>query len=200
MAPLLCLNACKIACEAENNEKTETTAKSSVELMRLRADNLEGVVDRRRITFDERLSVDGGGSLRIEARGAQEDQEEEITVFKVSGIHAQGEQLVFRASLRGLKGQSAKLRVRVTTVPEDHRGKADEKTFVADSAESLRWTTPSWKVAQSMFILHPKELLRGITIQVLPAQAIPLWIDDVHIARRPFPLSRQSPGFNRSKR
>ena len=142
---------------------------AAVELKHFPLDGLEGVRATTGASFDPKISVDGKGSLRVEAK-------EPVTVplFEVTDVGVENATLIYQASLQSesLDGKAfLELWVRIP-------GKGE---FFSRGLDRPVTGTMSWMP----FFLHARQKPDLIRLNLVVQGKGRVWIDDVRLMQQP---------------
>jgi hypothetical protein len=162
----LAMNAC-------TSGKAPTTA--AMELKRFPLDSLEGVRATTGSSFDSKISADGKGSLRVDAK-------EPITVplFEITDVGVENATLIYQASLQSenLDGKAfLEMWVRIP-------GKGE---FFSRGLDRPITGTVSWMTVATPFFLQPGQKPDLIRLNLVVQGKGRVWIDDIHLMREPLP-------------
>ena len=147
----------------------------AVDLKRFPLDSLEGVRGTTGASFDPKISADGHGSLRVDAK-------EPITVplFEVTEVGIDNASLIYQASLQSenLDGKAfLEMWVRIP-------GKGE---FFSRGLDRPITGTMSWMTVATPFFLQPGQKPNLIRLNLVIQGKGRVWIDDVHLMRASLP-------------
>ena len=135
--------------------------------------NLEGVITRAGVSFDEAISSDGNGSLRIDA-----SEPTTVRLFDVGDISIEEARLIYKAKLKTKDIQGhAYLEMWCS-----FQGLGE---FFSRSLNSPLSGTVDWTTIETPFFLKKDQKPELIKLNVvINGQGI-LWIDDISLAKGP---------------
>ena len=151
----------QVLCSAE--------APSVTELEHLPIDSLEGVLTTSGVAFDEAVSSDGNGALRVEAT-----QPTSFRLFEVEGVNVDNAVLTYRAELRteNVQGQAyLEMWVRVPGI-----GEAFSRGLHAPLSGTIDWTSQ-----EIPFFLEAGQTADLVKLNVVIDGSGTVWIDDIHL-------------------
>jgi hypothetical protein len=153
----------------------QAPTRAAVELKRFPLDSLEGVRATSGFSFDPKISADGKGSLRVDAK-------EPITVplFEVTDVGVENATLIYQASLQSenLDGKAyLEMWVRIP-------GKGE---FFSRGLDRPITGTMSWMTVATPFFLQAGQKPDLIRLNLVVQGKGRVWIDDVHLMREPLP-------------
>ena len=148
---------------------------AAVELKHFPLDSLEGVRATTGASFDPKISADGKGSLRVDAK-------EPITVplFEVTDVSVENATLIYQARLQSesLDGKAfLEIWVRIP-------GKGE---FFSRGLDRPITGTMSWMTVATPFLLQAGQKPDLIRLNLVVQGKGRVWIDDVHLMREPLP-------------
>jgi hypothetical protein len=153
------------------NRPEETQA--SVELKRLPLDTMDGVRAASGVALDPVVSLDGHGSLRVDAAG-----QTVVPLFEVTDIQIENAALVYQASLQseGLNGQAyLEMWVRIP-------GKGE---FFSRGLDRQLTGTMSWATVATPFFLEAGQMPDLIRLNLVVNGTGKIWMDDIRLLRQP---------------
>ncbi len=139
------------------------------ELRHLPIDGIEGVLTTSGVAFDETVSSDGNGALRLEAT-----QLTSFRLFEVDGVNVDNAVLTYRAKLRAenVQGQAyLEMWVRVVGM-----GEAFSRGLHAPLSGTIEWTSQ-----EIPFFLEAGQTADLVKLNVVIAGTGTVWIDDIHL-------------------
>ena len=151
------------------------TPAAAVELQHFPLDSLEGVRATTGASFDAKSSMDGKGSLRVDAKEPMT-----VPVFEVTGVDIENATLIYRASLQSenLDGKAfLEMWVRIP-------GKGE---FFSRGLDRPVTGTMSWMTVATPFFLEAGQKPDLIRLNLVVQGRGRVWIDDVHLMREPLP-------------
>jgi hypothetical protein len=135
--------------------------------------NLEGVITRTGVSFDEAISSDGKGSLRIDA-----SEPTTVRLFEVRDISIEEARLIYKARLKTKEIQGQVYLEMWCSFP----GLGE---FFSRSLNSPLSGTVDWTTIETPFFLKKDQKPELIKLNVvINGQGI-LWIDDISLAKGP---------------
>jgi hypothetical protein len=148
---------------------------AAVELKHFPLDSLEGVRATTGAGFDPKISADGKGSLRVDAK-------EPITVplFEVTDVSVENATLIYQARLQSesLDGKAfLEMWVRIP-------GKGE---FFSRRLDRPITGTMSWMTVATPFLLQAGQKPDLIRLNLVVQGKGRVWIDDVHLMSEPLP-------------
>ena len=148
-------------------------AAQTTEVKRYALDNLEGVITRTGVQLDSKVSSDGKGSLRLEAKGA--------TTFRLVETGDPGVEeatLIYQAKVRteNVKGQ---VYLEMWCV---FAGKGE---FFSRSLQSPLAGTNDWTTLETPFFLKKGERPSNVKLNVVINGSGRVWIDDLRLVKGP---------------
>ena len=146
--------------------------KESVELKHFPVDDLNGIVPQPAVQFDNSVSGDGNGSIRIEVF-------EPTTVFlyTIENIHIDKAQIVYEANVKSenLKGQAY---LEMWCVFKD-KGEFFSRGFDNDITG-----TTDWKTIATPFMLKENETPDQFKLNLVVNGKGTVWIDDIKLLKQ----------------
>lgn len=164
----LVIGLATIACKSEPAPKAE-----AVELKHFPLDSLEGIRATTGVSFDAKISADGKGSLRVEAK-------EPITVplFEITDVAVENAAVIYMAKLQSenLDGKAfLEMWVRVP-------GKGE---FFSRGLDRPITGTMSWMTVATPFFLERGQKPDLIRLNLVIQGKGRVWIDDVRLMQAP---------------
>ena len=150
-----------VGCSAEVPPQTE--------LQHFPLDSLEGVLTTSGVAFDEAVSSDGKGALRVEASEATS-----FRLFEVEGVEVDNAVLTYRARLRteNVQGQAfLEMWVRVPGI-----GEAFSRGLHAPLSGTVDWTSQ-----EIPFFLEAGQTADLVKLNVVIGGSGTVWVDDIHL-------------------
>ena len=146
---------------------------SSVEIRRLSLDDATGVVDSRLVVPDAEVSVDGGGSLRIDAGGPMT-----VRLFAVPDIYLENAKLNYRVQVRteGVQG---------TVYPEMWCQFAGMGEYFSRGLQKQLSGTTDWTTLETPFFLKAGENPDTVRLNMVITGPGTVWVDDIRLDREP---------------
>jgi len=166
----LVIGLATIACKSEPAPKT-----AAVELKHFPLDSMEGVRATTGASFDPKISADGKGSLRVEAKEAVT-----VPLFEVTDVGVENASLIYMAKLQSenLDGKAfLEMWVRIP-------GKGE---FFSRGLDRPITGTMSWMTVATPFLLQAGQKPDLIRLNLVVQGKGRVWIDDVHLMREPLP-------------
>jgi hypothetical protein len=146
-----------------------------VELKHFPLDSMGGIRAVTGVHFDPRISADGKGSLRVDARG-----EMTVPLFEVTDVSFDNAILIYQASLQSqdLDGRAfLEMWVRIP-------GKGE---FFSRALDRPVTGTMSWMTVAAPFFLQAGQKPDLIRLNLVVQGKGKVWIDDVKLMREPLP-------------
>ncbi|HSG27694.1 MAG TPA: hypothetical protein VLA34_04375 [Candidatus Krumholzibacterium sp.] len=149
------------------------TRQESIELKRYPLDSTEGVITSTGVYFDEDISSDGSGSLRIETA-----EPFTVRLFETGDLPVEGSRLTYRARMRteDVKGQ-VYLEMWCSF---PGMGEFFSRVLHAPLSGSNDWATQ-----ETFFILKAGEDPDNIRLNIAINGSGKVWIDDIVLSRTP---------------
>jgi hypothetical protein len=146
---------------------------SSVEIRRLSLDDTTGVIDAGLVTEDTGVSADGGGSLRIDARGPMT-----VRLFALPDIDLENAKLNYRLQVRteGVQG---------TVYPEMWCQFAGMGEYFSRGLQNQLSGTSDWTMLETPFFLKEGENPDTVRLNMVITGPGTVWIDDIRLDREP---------------
>jgi hypothetical protein len=148
---------------------------AAVELKHFPLDSLEGVRATTGASFDPKISADGKGSLRIDAKESMT-----VPLFEVTDVGVENATLIYQARLQSesLDGKAfLEMWVRIP-------GKGE---FFSCGLDRPITGTMSWMIVATPFLLQAGQKPDLIRLNLVVQGKGRVWIDDVHLMRGPLP-------------
>jgi hypothetical protein len=149
----------------------EKQAQEAAELKRFPLDNLEGVITRSGVQFDEHISSDGNGSLRVAADGPAV-----VRLFETGDIDIENAALIYQARVRteGVEGQ-------VYLEMWCHfPGKGE---FFSRGLQTPLTGTANWTTEETPFFLQKGENPDNVKLNLVINGKGTAWIDDIRLLK-----------------
>jgi hypothetical protein len=146
-----------------------------IELKHFALDSLEGVRATTGVSFDQNISSDGKGSLRVDAAGPMI-----VPLFEVTDVSIENAILIYQATLQSekLDGQAyLEMWVRLP-------GKGE---FFSRGLDRPITGTTSWMTVATPFFLQAGQKPDLIRLNLAVQGKGRVWIDDIHLKRAPLP-------------
>ncbi len=144
-------------------------APAVTELRHFPIDGLEGVLTTSGVAFDEAVTSDGDGALRLEAA-----QPTSFRLFEVEGVNVEDAVLTYRARLRteNVQGQAyLEMWVRVPGI-----GEAFSRGLHAPLSGTIDWTSQ-----EIPFFLEAGQTADLVKLNVVIDGTGTAWIDEIHL-------------------
>lgn len=141
------------------------------ELQYFPMDGLEGVLTQSGVAFDEAVSSDGNGALRLEAT-----QPTSFRLFEVEGVNVENAVLTYRAKLRAEDVQGLaylEMWVRVAGL-----GEAFSRALHAPLSGTVEWASQ-----ETPFFLDAGQRADLVKLNLVIDGTGTVWIDDIHLLR-----------------
>jgi hypothetical protein len=143
------------------------------ELKHFPLNNSEGIVTRSHVTFDQHISSDGRGSLRIDVT-----EPTVVRLFEVRGLDVENTRLIYQAKVRteGVDGQ-------VYLEMWCHfPGKGE---FFSRSLQTPLSGTTDWTTEETPFFLKKGEKPDLLKLNLVIKGTGTAWIDDIRLLQGP---------------
>ena len=159
---LLVLISLFISCSLQTNKK---------ELKHYSVDNLNGIITQSGIKFDERVSSDGNGSIKIDATVPVL-----IQLYSIDDLNADDTQLIYEAKIKSesLIGQAY---LEMWCVFND------KGEFFSRGFDSVISGTADWKTITTVFNLRKNEKPDQIKLNLVVSGLGVVWIDDISLSK-----------------
>lgn len=144
-------------------------ASAVTEIAHFPIDDLAGVLTSSGVVFDEAISSDGNGALRVEAT-----QPTSLRLYEIDGLDVDNAVLTYRAKLRAerVEGQAyLEMWVRVAGM-----GEAFSRGLHAPLSGTVDWTSQ-----EIPFFLEAGQRAELVKLNVVIAGTGTVWIDDIHL-------------------
>ena len=143
------------------------------ELKAFPLDSLEGVLTQTGVQFDNTISSDGKGSLKIVAT-----EPVTIRLFELGDIDLENARLIYQAKLRteGVEGQV------YLEMWCSFPGKGE---FFSRGLQSAVSGTTDWTSQQTPFFLQPGDNPDNVKLNLVITGKGTVWIDDIHVGQGP---------------
>lgn len=135
--------------------------------------NTEGIITRSQITFDNQISSDGKGSLRIDLTAPTV-----VRLFEVRGLDVENARLIYQAKVRteGVDGQ-------VYLEMWCHfPGKGE---FFSRGLQTPLTGTTDWTTEETPFFLKKGQKPDFVKLNLVIDGTGTVWIDDIHLLKGP---------------
>jgi hypothetical protein len=153
----------------------QAPARAAVELKHFPLDSLKEVRATAGASFDPKISADGKGSLRVDAKESMT-----VPLFEVTDVGVENATLIYQASLQSenLDGKAfLEMWVRIP-------GKGE---FFSRGLDRPITGTMSWMTVATPFLLQAGQKPDLIRLNLVVQGKGRVWIDDVHLMREPLP-------------
>ncbi len=155
-------------------DRAESPAPAAVaELKRLPIDTAVGILTTTGVTFDPGQSVDGKGSLRIEASAPTT-----VRLYELGDVHVEDARLIYQAQVRTENAQG-----RVYLEMWCHFAGRGE--FFSRGLASAPSGTTNWTSQETLFFLQPGENPDNVKLNLVMEGPGTAWIDDIKLLRGP---------------
>jgi hypothetical protein len=134
-------------------------------------DSMEGVLTREGVAFDELISSDGGGSLRIQSASTDKVT---VSLIETGPLMVENMILIYSAQLRTENLSGKAYLEMVCNIPG--RG----EFFSRGLEQSVEGTT-DWTTAQTPFTLKPGQRPANARLNLVIEGAGTVWIDDIKL-------------------
>lgn len=158
-----------IAC---TNSQSQTPP---VELKHFSLNSVEDIRATTGVSFDQQISSDGKGSIRVDATEPMI-----VPLFEVTDVSIENATLIYRASLQSQKLDGKAFLEMWVRVP----GKGE---FFSRSLDRPITGTTSWMTIATPFFLQAGQKPDLIRLNLVVQGKGRVWIDDIHLMRAPLP-------------
>jgi len=144
-----------------------------VELKHFPIDSSDGIITRSHVEFDNRISSDGSGSLRINAK-----QPTVVRLFETGDVDVENARVIYQAKVRtdGVDG-------RVYLEMWCHfPGKGE---FFSRGLQTPLTGTTEWTTAETPFLLRKGENPDNIKLNIVVDGRGTAWVDNIRLLRGP---------------
>ncbi|UCG59667.1 MAG: DUF4190 domain-containing protein [Phycisphaerales bacterium] len=152
--------------------QTAVIAQQITELRRFPLDSTDGVLTQSGVTFDEQISADGNGSLRIEVT-----EPTTISLFDTGDIDIENARLIYQAQMR--------------TQDVDHDACLEMWCHFPGSSDFFSrdptpvWGTTAWMTQETIFFLKDGENPDNVRLNLIINGRGTVWIDDIRLMKGP---------------
>jgi hypothetical protein len=152
--------------------QTAVMAQQITELRRFPLDSTEGVLTQSGVTFDEQISADGNGSLRIEVT-----EPTTISLFDTGDIDIENARLIYQAQMR--------------TQDVDHDARLEMWCHFPGRGDFFSrdptpvWGTTAWMTQETIFFLKDGENPDNVRLNLIINGRGTVWIDDIRLMTGP---------------
>ena len=152
--------------------QTKTTATSTeTELKKFPVDNLDGVISKSDVEFDQEISSDGNGSLKISVT-----KPTVVFLYEVKDIDIENARLIYQARVRTEKIEGQAYLEMWCHFP----GKGE---FFSRSLQSPLTGTTDWTTVETPFFLQKGENPDYVKLNLVINGKGTAWIDDISLTR-----------------
>ena len=144
-------------------------------------DSIEGVLTQAGVKFDEHISSDGNGSLRIQTDTSDKTV---IRLFETGPISAENQMLIYSAKLKS-EGLDGKAYLEMWC---DIPGGGE---FFSRGLERPVTGTTEWTTAQTPFRLETGQMPANVKLNLVIEGAGTVWIDDIKLLLSPSPWVKE---------
>lgn len=143
------------------------------ELKHFPLNNTEGIITRSHVTFDNQISSDGKGSLRIDVPTPTV-----VRLFEVRGLDVENARLIYHAKVRteGVDGQV------YLEMWCNFPGKGE---FFSRGLQTPLTGTTDWTTEETPFFLKKGEKPDFVKLNLVIDGTGTVWIDDIHLLKGP---------------
>jgi len=144
-----------------------------VELRHFPITSLEEIITQTGVEFDEQVTSDGNGSLKITATDSVV-----IQLFEVNDIDIEDARLLYRAQIKteGVTGQ---------VFLEMWCGFKDKGEFFSRDLQTPSTGTKDWSIEETLFFLKKGENPDNVRLNLVVHGTGIVWIDDIHLLKAP---------------
>jgi len=141
------------------------------EIARYNIDNLDSVITQSNIEFDDSVSSDGQGSIKITA-----PESTTVRLYETDDIDIEDARLIYRAKIKteGFEGQ---------TYLEMYCGFTGEGEFFARDLMSPVSGSVDWTTEEIYFLLKKDQNPDFIKLNLVVAGTGTVWIDDIRLLK-----------------
>ena len=148
-------------------------AQGAGELKQYPLNNLDGVLTRTGVALDRGESSDGGGSLRIDAKGAMAAR-----LFESGDLDIENARLIYQARVR-TRGLGGRAYLEMWCA---FPGKGE---FFSRGLHTTLSGTTEWSTLSTVFFLKPGENPSNVRLNLAIEGQGTVWIDDIRLIRGP---------------
>ncbi|MFQ5804542.1 MAG: hypothetical protein ACE5JQ_16760 [Candidatus Methylomirabilales bacterium] len=141
------------------------------ELQRFPLDNADGILTRSHVTFDNEISSDGKGSLRIDVT-----EPTVVRLFEVGDVDVENARLIYQARVR-TKGVDGQVYLEMWC---HFPGKGE---FFSRGLQTPLTGTTEWTTEETPFFLKKGENPDSIKLNLVIDGSGTAWIDDVRLIK-----------------
>ena len=169
MSNLLVLALLEVACTSK--ESAESTAPGSLKSFPI--DGTETVLTQSGVTFDQGVTADGNGSLKLEAT-----QPTTFHLFEITDVDIEDARIFYRAKLRTENVSGAVFLEMWCVFP-------DKGEFFSRGLENPLTGTVEWSSAETPFLLEKGQKPSLIKLNVAFNGVGTAWVDDISLDSGP---------------
>jgi len=146
---------------------------AATELRRFALDDMQGLIARTGVQIDRQISIDGNGSLRIEAA-----EPTTVRLFETGDIDVENAVLLYQAHLRteNIEGQ---------VYLEMWCSFAGRGEFFSKGLDRPLTGTTEWTKEQTSFVLEKGQNPDNVKLNLVIDGTGTVWIDDIRLLRAP---------------
>jgi hypothetical protein len=151
---------------------SEQTAETT-ELKHYPIDSTEGVIAKSGIQFDNEVTADGNGSLRITASSPTT-----VRLYETGDMDIENSRLIYRAKLRSEDVEGQVYIEMLCNFPQ-------KGEFFSRALQSPLTGTREWRVQETPFFLKAGENPDNVKINLVVNGTGKVWIDDIRLLKAP---------------
>ena len=140
-----------------------------VELKKFSMDTMDGIITRSGVEIDKNISIDGNGSLRINAMTPTV-----VKLFEIDGLKVQNARLIFQAKVRTDNVNGQVYLAMWCSFP----GKGE---FFSRNLETPVTGTTDWTTEETIFLLRKGEKTDRVKLNIVINGKGTVWVDDVRL-------------------
>jgi hypothetical protein len=167
----LCLCLVMIFVIGSCSKSSTPTKKQVIELKRFPLDSIEGVITRSGVEFDQEISSDGKGSLRIKATNPTI-----VRLFELGDINIDNARLIYQAKIRTEKVEGKVYLEMWCHFP----GKGD---FFSRGLQTPLTGTTNWVTEEIHFLIRKGEKPDILKLNLVVDGKGTVWIDDIRLIK-----------------
>lgn len=145
-----------------------------VELKHFPIDSLDGIITRSDVEFDQQISSDGNGSLRVKANGPSV-----FRLYETGDIDVENARVIYQAKLR-TEDVDGKVYLEMWC---HFPGKGE---FFSRSLQTPLGGTTEWTAEETPFFLRKGENPDNIKLNLVVDGKGTAWVDDIRLLQGPF--------------
>ena len=146
-----------------------------IELKHFPIDSLDGIITRSDVEFDQSISSDGNGSLRVKATGPSV-----FRLFETGDLDVENARVIYQAKLR-TEDVDGKVYLEMWC---HFPGKGE---FFSRSLQTPLTGTTEWTAEETPFFLRKGENPDNIKLNLVVDGKGTAWVDDIRLVQGPLP-------------